>query len=195
MRDVGVAAACEMWQGGRDSGSSLLRAAARHLTGIPHYFTAPYIDDLDDAAAARPDALSAARALLGAIERRPWQSVAELAREAQWPGEAVAERGLGSKSKFGEDEQITALVTAPRAVISMPLWGFSLDPAIARSYGTRFIFRLNGPLVGVAAWTQSDIKATEAEVIASGVYSVERVIEEHGSTVVELRQTDRIAIA
>lgn len=184
--------ACRMWQGNRNAGSSLLRAAARRATGVPHYFTAPYIDGFDAEAAVRPDAQAAARTLLDSIGQRPWMSIEELATEVGWAGAAVAERGIESKMTFDEDEQITRLVTAPGALVSMPLWGFSMDRDVARCYGTHFVFRLTGPMVGIPAWVHSGIKADEAEVIASGVYAVERVIEEWETTVVELRQVDRI---
>lgn len=186
--------ACRMWQGGRNVGSSLLRAAARRVTGVPHYFSAPYIDGYDVEAAGRPDAQAAARILLDSIEQRPWTSIEDLAHEVGWAGEAVAERGIESRATFEEDEQIARLVTAPGAVISMPLWGFSMDRDVARSYGERFVFRLTGPMVGIPAWVHSGIKAEEAEVIASGTYAVEQIIDESGTTVVELRQIDRIAI-
>lgn len=63
--------ACEVWQSGRDVGSSPLRAAARILTGVPHYFRAEFIDALDRSVTDDEQALSRARTLLTAVSASP----------------------------------------------------------------------------------------------------------------------------
>jgi hypothetical protein len=56
--------ACELWQGGRDVGSSLVRGAARALTGIDHYFHAQFIAKHTSKARRSRPALDAGIALL-----------------------------------------------------------------------------------------------------------------------------------
>ncbi|WP_448638651.1 hypothetical protein [Geodermatophilus sp. URMC 63] len=56
-----------MWQGGRDSGSSRLRGAARVLSGVRDYFSAPFIRAQEEAARASVGELQAAVTLLRAV--------------------------------------------------------------------------------------------------------------------------------
>ena len=71
--DDELAAACTDWQGGRNIGSSPLRAAARVVTGTPHYFVADYIDGYERRAAEDACLLNQARVLLEAVAMPPSQ--------------------------------------------------------------------------------------------------------------------------
>lgn len=128
---AGIAEACAFWQMSRDN-SSLLRAGARAETGIPHYFQADFIDAIDAAARAQPLARKYASTLLRAVNASTACTANGWCAEVGLPATGFAGRGLAPKPKA--DEQIQAILTGERA-ITMPLWGVSLNPAIAQSYG------------------------------------------------------------
>jgi hypothetical protein len=72
----------------------------------------------------------------------------------------------------------------------MPLWGFSLRKDIALGYGTRVLFRIEGPFHGVAAWLvtgEQEEQEEQAEIIASGAYQV-RTEDVGDSTIDTLRE-------
>ncbi|WP_448638650.1 hypothetical protein [Geodermatophilus sp. URMC 63] len=54
----------------------------------------------------------------------------------------------------------------------MPLWGVSLSPGVADSFGTRFLFELVGPFPAVPAWMASGVKTEEQELVTGGRYQV-----------------------
>lgn len=60
----------------------------------------------------------------------------------------------------------------------MPLWGVSLDRAIADSYGaadgspSRFLFCPQGEFPAIVSWRESGIKAHEQELVTGGRYQV-----------------------
>src|SRR5690348_1782429 len=56
-----VAEACSAWQSGRDGGSTPIRAAARRLTHVPHYFRADWLQDIEERAAADDRTMRRAR--------------------------------------------------------------------------------------------------------------------------------------
>lgn len=91
---------------------------------------------------------------------------------------AFAGRGLESKPPF--DEDIVRALEAGK--LTMPLWGVSLDRAVAERYGTRFLFQLEGPFHGVACWRESGAKACESEIVTGGVYDVVALNHEEGRT-------------
>jgi hypothetical protein len=66
-----LAQACEAWQGGRNTGSSPIRAAARVLTGTQHYFKADFIDKFERDAKANPEVLDYVRTLLKELASSP----------------------------------------------------------------------------------------------------------------------------
>ena len=178
--------ACHCWQGGRDIGSSALRGAARVLTGIDHYFNAGFIEEHEAKARADDELLDLGRVLLDAVASSPARSAEEYARLYGYCGEISASRG---KSKGDEDDQIDQRIRAAGATLAMPLWGFSLDPVVAKEYGTRFLFRLEGAFTGIAAWAESGEKPEEAEIIGGGIYAVDRIEDVGTTTHVFLRQT------
>lgn len=139
--DLDLADACAAWQGGRDTGSSLLRAGARALVGVPHYFVADFIADHDREARANPQALEQASILLAAVNASVARPADGWCAEVGLPATGFVGRGLAPKP--GADEQILQTLTQT-CRITMPLWGVSLDPGIAKSYGgthPRWIFR------------------------------------------------------
>lgn len=175
--------ACARWQSGRDGGSSLLRAAARVLTGTPHYVEASFIAEHDAAAAADPSSLADAGALLEELANADPRSAEAWCEVADLPSAGFAGRGL--KSSHEKDDQIEAKLDAGE--IRMPLWGLSLDRAVTTQYGGRFLFEMSGPFPAVAAWKESGIKDDEKELISGGVYRVVDVDRsEHGLTVAKL---------
>jgi hypothetical protein len=180
--------ACDVWQSGRDGGSTPLRAAARIVTGLPHYFSAPYIDSLDADATSDVIALLRARVLLEGITGSEPRTAAQWRALTALPGPDYVSRGIGSKEKHGEDGQIERLVTGSNAVITMPLWGFSLSEAMALSYGTRFMFRVHGPFHAIAAWQHSGMKPEEQELIGSGHYCVLSTSLEGDMLIVDLQE-------
>jgi hypothetical protein len=80
-----------------------LRAAARVVTGIPHYFSASYIDAYDAATSENSVALTRSRVLLNAVtasemlDAKGWRALTGL------PGPAFASRGIAAKNDEGED--------------------------------------------------------------------------------------------
>jgi len=88
-----VSSACAFWQDGRD-GSSLLRGAARVLTGVPHYFEAQFITDYEKRARADDRALGYARALLDALAESAHRSPSEWATFCGIADQDFAGRGL-----------------------------------------------------------------------------------------------------
>ena len=187
-----LAAACAMWQSGRDGGSSRLRGAARVLTGIPHYFSADFITSHEEAALNQPDARRHARTLLHAVTASAARTPAEWKVALHVPRPTFAGRGLAEKP--AEDPQIAEALASGQ--LTMPLWGVSLDEDVARSFGVvdgrgpRWLFVLDGPVHGVAAWTHSGVEELQYELITGGSYAVERVDYNltHGATV-HLRET------
>jgi hypothetical protein len=177
-----LADACALWQGGRDVGSSLVRGAARALTGIDHYFRADFIAGQERSARAKPDALRAAIALLrgvNAAERRDangWYEVAGLS------GPGFIGRGIESKP---QDDQIVKQLKYGH--LTMPLWGVSLSREVAEGFGTRFLFEIVGSFPAVPAWLASGIKDEEQELITGGKYRVLSMREDGGTSHVRLQ--------
>lgn len=164
--DMELHDACAEWQGGMSGGSSPIRAAARNLTGIKHYFRADFIDTYEEEARKDESTTQRARTLLAALAASPLRTSAEWARElntgSNWVG-----RGI----KLGiQDQQILRSLAAGE--ITMPLWGASFDRNIARHYGDRFTFILHGPFPAVPAWIYSGIVAEELELICGGRYEI-----------------------
>src|SRR3954453_18819633 len=150
--------ACTMWQSGRDGGSSRVRAAARVLTGIPHYFTADFIAAQESAARDDPRAIAAARVLLGAVGDSDARTAAQWRQACSLPAGHFAGRGLDTKP---QDDEIEAVLDS--GAITMPLWGVSLDADVASGFGRRFLFVLEGPFHGVAAWVHSGLEEAQRE--------------------------------
>jgi hypothetical protein len=166
--EADLAVACEMWQGGRDSGSSRLRGAARALTGIHHYFRAPFITEHEVAARSQRAALEAGIALLRAVNAAPRLDADGWNAQVGLPARGFAGRGVGSKPD--EDPQIEQQLRTGR--IEMPLWGVSLSREVADGFGTRFLFEVVGPFPAVPAWVASGIKKEEEELVTGGRYRV-----------------------
>lgn len=181
--DATLAVACEMWQGGRDSGSSRLRGAARALTGVRHYFWAPFIREHEDDARKQPEALAAGSALLRAINAAPRLDADGWNTRVGLPARGFAGRGISSKLK--EDPQIERQLSTGQ--IEMPLWGVSLSPDVAAGFGTRFLFELVGDFPAVPAWKHSGIKDVEQELVTGGRYRVLSQEYRDGTTHVRLR--------
>jgi hypothetical protein len=163
-----LSAACLAWQGGRDVGSTPIRAGARVLTGVPHYFDAPFIREHDAQAQRNPEILRDARALLRALADTEPLDADGWARAVQLPTTGFAGRGI--KEKPAEDPQITGALAS--GTLTMPLWGATLDEQIARSYGTRFTFVIEGPFPAIPAWRLTHWKPEEQELICGGRYAV-----------------------
>lgn len=158
--------ACAAWQGGMSGGSSPIRAAARNLTGVRHYFRADFIDQYEDEARRDEQTTQRARTLLAALAESPLRTPVEWAAELD-TGSGWVGRGI---KKGTQDAQI--LESLATGEITMPLWGASFDPAIARHYGDRFTFVLHGPFPAVPAWVHSGIVAEELELICGGRYEI-----------------------
>lgn len=186
--DPRLVEAVRRWQSGRE-GSSLLRGAARVLTGVPHYFEADFIADYEARAKRDRLARSQARLLMDEIAMAATRSSLEWHASVGLPGSAFAGRGI--KSKPHQDGQI--LESLARGTLVMPLWGFSLREDVALAYGTRFIFRIEGPFRGVAAWQVSGDQEDQAEIIASGEYEV-HTEDQNGSTLVTLREVGGVTV-
>jgi hypothetical protein len=180
---VDLKEACTIWQSGREGGSSLLRGAARSLTGVPHYFHADYIDEYQRRAEADPAMLSHARILLDAVANSTARTARCWCVHAGAPISEFAGRGLAGQS---EDDQIRAALDGGE--IAMPLWGVSLGKQIALGYGRRFLLEITGRFHGVAAWRESGIKADEREIVTGGRYAVEHVEDRDGTTHASLRE-------
>ena len=176
------------WQGGRDLGSTPLRAAARVLTGRRHYFDAPFITEQEQKTRSNPLALEAAAVLLDAVNGAPHRTAFEWSQELGLPVSLFAGRGLEPKPDY--DGQIEDALTTGR--VEMPLWGVSLDYDVAWKYGTgkshrfpRFIFAIAGAFPAVAAWVHSGHLPEEQELICGGEYTVvDTVVGEMGVTTV-----------
>ena len=163
-----LAVACEMWQGGQDTGSSRLRGAARALTGVRHYVRAPFITEHEVAARAQREALEAGIALLRAVNAAPRLEADGWNTEVGLPARGFAGRGI--KAKPDEDPQIEKQLRTGQ--IEMPLWGVSLSREVAEGFGTRFLFELVGAFPAVPAWVASGIKKDEEELVTGGRYRV-----------------------
>jgi hypothetical protein len=169
--------ACSLWQGGRDVGSSPIRGTARALTGVGHYFQAPFITEYEQEARRSREVLGAGVTLLRGVNAAPqldadgWNAAVDL------PARGFAGRGI--KAKPDEDPQIEKQLATGR--IEMPLWGVSLSRMVADNFGTRFLFELVGEFPAVAAWVASDTRDDEEELITGGRYHVVSQ-EQHGET-------------
>jgi hypothetical protein len=106
--------------------------------------------------------------------------------------------GRGVAKKDGQDEDAQIWVELETGEISMPLWGVSLDETTARQYGggnLGFLFEIEGPFRGVAAWEHSGIKRAEYEIITGGNYTVHDIRQHTDAIVVTLQEkADSIAI-
>lgn len=129
----------------------MLRGAARVLTGTSHYFKADFIERYDERAQADPSVMRKGKCLLDAVAASSPRTAQEWRGSPVPGGLDVAGRGLKGK---GEDQRI--FESLKTGEIEMPLWGVSLDRSIAESYGKRFLFLIDGPFHGVAAWRISD---------------------------------------
>ncbi|WP_409332333.1 hypothetical protein [Trujillonella humicola] len=178
-----LAEACTFWQGGQNVGSSPVRAAARVLSGVRHYFSAPFVAAYDEQARTSPEVLAAGIALLRSVNAAPFQDADGWASVVGLLAGGFAGRGISSKP--AEDPQIERRLRTGQ--IEMPLWGVSLSPAVAAGFGTRFLFELDGPFPAVPAWTHSGIKAEEQELVTGGRYRVLSLEERDGTTHVRLR--------
>jgi hypothetical protein len=158
--------ACRAWQSDRDGGSTPIRAAARRLAQVPHYFSADWLRVIEDHAEADEQTAARARVLMEALAASEPADAAVWCRRAGMPGAFVG-RGLSPKA---EDDQILASLRS--RLISMPLWGVSLSKDVALSYGKQWLFVIEGPFHGIAAWQHSGIKDAELELIAGGSYEV-----------------------
>lgn len=183
-----MAAACAFWQAGRDGGSSLVRGAARVLTGVPHYFSAPYIQAYE--ATARRDSVALAHAvtLMSGLEATQHQSATQWAIESAVPDQQFAGRGLSANP--GNDDRIERRLDG--GIINMPLWGVTLDREVTLKFGSRFLLEIVDPFPAVAAWVHSGIKAAEQELIAGGAYEVVSVDRSEGQTHARLRWTSAV---
>lgn len=184
-----LADACEAWQGGRDGGSTPLRAAARVLTGVPHYFSAPFIDSLDVKAMTDEVGQARARTLISAVAQSTPMTADEWRSTVGLTGTGQASRGIAAKVDDPDvDRQIEDLLTTDGATIAMPLWGFSLSESVSLGYGSRFVFRLVGAFHAVPAWVHSGVLPGEQELIGSGVYRVVDRQVSGASLIVDLEQ-------
>jgi hypothetical protein len=180
--------ACEMWQSGRDDGSSRLRAAARILTRVPHYFAADFITAQESAARQDQQAMAYAGVLLRNVRASAALTAAQW-RQACWLATGCyAGRGLKCKP---QDDQIEAVLDS--GVITMPLWGVSLDERVAAGFGTRFLFRLDGPFHGVAAWLHSGVEEGQREIITGGRYRITALERNGTTTTATLQEVGQIA--
>ncbi|MDQ3053634.1 MAG: hypothetical protein M3R66_07350 [Actinomycetota bacterium] len=173
-----LAKACELWQTGQVLGSSLLRGAARVITGVPHYFSADFITGYEDEARKNADALRYGQSLLDAIAACEPRDADAWGIAVGLPSGGFAGRGL--KPNGSNDAQILSNLSTGE--IFMPLWGVSLDRDVAGSFGAGFLFEIVGPFPAIAAWIHSGIKAEEQELIAGGRYRVESIESVGGTT-------------
>ena len=185
--------ACMRWQGGRDGGSSLLRGAARVITNHPHYFNADYITRYEDQARADTEVLAEGRALLAAVATAAQRTADEWNEALGLPPRDFAGRGL--QRRLDEDQQIVASLNS--GAITMPLWGVSLDPEVAESFGAgdlRFIFEIVGSFPAIPAWTYSDIEREQQELICGGTYRVESIDDDPGHSRVRLTYSGPLSV-
>ena len=173
--------ACAAWQDGRDGGSSPVRAAARVLTGTKHYFEASFIDRYEREASANALTMARARSLLDGLATSVTRDGAGWAAQTGF-GSGWVGRGIASAP---QDAEIDASLDT--GFITMPLWGLSLDRDVALSYGSRFLFEIEGPFPAIPAWEASGLKADERELIAGGRYAVSGVTRAPEGAVVTLR--------
>jgi len=167
-----------MWQGGRNVGSSLIRGAARALTGIPHYFRADFIRAYEQKAQKTPQALAAATTLLRSVNGA--ERLDADGRNAMTGSPARGFAGRGLEANPEKDDQILRVLERGR--ITMPLWGVSLDRKVAEKFGTRFVLEVVGDFPAVPAWHASGIKDDEQELITGGDYRVLSLTEDGGTT-------------
>jgi hypothetical protein len=177
--------ACAFWQAGRDGGSSLLRAGARVITAIPHYFCAGFINALEDEARQDPQALTYACVLLFELATSTQKDPSQWAEQCQVIDQSFAGRGL--KANGENDKQIERRLDD--GVIEMPLWGLSLDRKVTEHYGTRFLLEIVDSFPAIPAFMHSDTKAQEQELITGGTYEVLSLDRGEGSTHARLRWT------
>lgn len=76
----------------------------------------------------------------------------------------------------------------------MPLWGLSLDRDMALSFGSRYVFEIDGEFPAVPAWMFSGIKSEERELITGGRYDVTHLDEVDGGVTVGLRFVEAIRL-
>jgi hypothetical protein len=95
--DKSLADACRGWQGGRDLGSTPLRAAARVLTGRQHYFEAAFITDQEQKARSNPPALEVAAVLLQSVNQAPQRTARGMEPRARAAGGTVRRTGVGTE--------------------------------------------------------------------------------------------------
>lgn len=129
-----------------------------------------------------------AAVLLRAVRESNALTAAEWRKRCSLPAGDFAGRGLESKP---QDEQIEAVLSS-REII-MPLWGVSLDREVAHSFGTRFLFVLDGPFHGIAAWTHSGDEPNQLEIITGGRYRVDVLRRDGETTTATLREVEQIA--
>lgn len=186
-----LAEACRVWQSGRDGGSSRLRGAARVLTGIDHYFQSAFISDHEREAQADPRTMAHGRTLLEAVAASTSRDADAWCAHTSLPPSGFAGRGLKPKP---DDDQIVAALTTGE--ITMPLWGVSLNRAVAESFGTRFLLEIEGPFQGVAAWIESGVETEQKELITGGRYEVVTQRTDDGGigTHVTLRQIGQVEL-
>ena len=117
---------------------------------------------------------------------------------AEWHEDVNAGQGAfagrGIKEKCGENEDAQILEALQGGTLTMQLWGVSLSRTVAESFGQRFLFMIDGPFQGVAAWRESGIEAEQEEIITGGTYEVVDMNPADGSApcVVLLRQVGPI---
>jgi len=158
------------------------------VTGTRHYFDAPFIDKLERRARADTELRRHASTLLAELAESPHRTASQWAAHLQIPSDWV---GRGIRSEAQDDQIVAAIKTE---TLLMPLWGASLDKAIAEGFGSRFIFELRGTFPAIPAWAHSEIKREEYELIVGGRYSIDEVIDTRpGSTRVLLRFENCIA--
>lgn len=163
------------------------------LTRVPHYFAAPYISEFECQAINDRHALAQADQLLHALrESDPVDATEWSSTWPDFPAGNFAGRGLKSKTTYGEDDQILRALESQR--LTMPLWGVSLDREVARGFGERFLFQLEGPFRGIPAATHSGHQAEQREIITGGDYTVVNVIDTDETTVVTLREDSPIRV-
>lgn len=180
-----VAGACTFWQAGRN-GSSLLRAGARVISGIPHYFCADFIHAYEEEARRNPQALAQASVLLNELATSEQRSPSQWAAHCEVVDRDFAGRGL--KANPEKDDQIERRLQA--GSIEMPLWGVSLDPAVAHHYGSRFLLEMVEGFPAIPAWRLSSTKTEEQELITGGTYKVLSIERSRGATHARLRWTE-----
>lgn len=143
-----------------------MRAAARVLTGVPHYFEADFIQAFDVAAREDDTLQEHASVLLSALDAAPRQSAEEWGELVGFPS-AWAGRGTPGGAHASQIRESLACGT-----ITMPLWGVSLDETVAAGFGDRFTFEIVGEFPAIIAAQHSGIKPEEVELITGGRYEV-----------------------